>query len=72
MARKLNDNRTSTPVMIEKSVKLNLSKLRNKDPDRAGNESDNKVISRVVEKYMIEHPNEVHEPRNTYSNKPAV
>lgn len=71
MARKLNDNRTSTPVMIEKSVKLNLSKLRNKDPERQGNESDNSVIKRVVDKYMTEHQNEVHEPKSTYSNKPA-
>lgn len=69
MARKRNDNRTKTPIMIEKSLKANIDRLRNKDPNRNGNESDNTVLTRVVTTYMREHESEVHEPRSTYTSK---
>lgn len=68
MGRKRNDNRTTTPVMIEKSLKEKISRLRNKDSERNGNESDNTVLTRIITKYMEEHPNEVHEPRETYAS----
>lgn len=69
MARKRNPNRTTTPIMIDKVLKLKLDRLRNKDSKRQGNESDNTVLSRIVPIYMSEHQGEVHEPRTTYSSK---
>lgn len=69
MARKRNDNRSRTPVMIDKSLKAELDTLRNKDPNRNGNESDNTVLTRIVSTYKREHANEVHEPRSTYTSK---
>lgn len=67
MARKKNPNRNTTPIMIEKILKIKLDKLRNKDEKRQGNESDNTVLSRIVPQYMEDHPTEVHEPRSTYT-----
>ena len=69
MARKLNDNRTKTPVMIDKSLKLQINRLRNKDQKREGNESDNTVLTRVIGRYIDEHPGEVHDPKTTYVSK---
>lgn len=69
MARKRNPNRMTTPIMIDKVLKLKLDRLRNKDSKRQGNESDNTVLSRIVPIYMSEHRSEVHEPRTTYSSK---
>ena len=69
MARNRNPNRTTTPIMIDKILKLKLDRLRNKDSKRLGNESDNTVLSRIVPIYMNEHQSEVHEPRTTYASK---
>ena len=69
MARQRNDNRTSTPVMIEKTLKSRLDTLRNKDEKRQGNESDNTVIKRIVEIVVTDHPELLHEPRSTYASK---
>jgi hypothetical protein len=69
MARKQNHNRTKTPVMIDKSLKANLDRLRNEDKNRNGNESDNTLLTRIISKYMQEHGDEVHEPRRTYTSK---
>ena len=69
MARQKNDNRKSTPVMIEKTLKGTLDTLRNPDSKRKGNESDNTVIKRIVEIVTREHPELIHDPRNTYTSK---
>ena len=69
MARQRNDNRTSTPVMIEKTLKDTLDTLRNKDEKRAGNESDNTVIRRITNIITRDHPELIHEPRSTYTSK---
>ena len=69
MARIRNPNRTTTPIMIDKILKLKIDRLRNKDSKRQGNESDNTVLSRIIPIYMEEHSSEVHEPRTTYSSK---
>lgn len=69
MARKRNDNRLTTPVMIDKTLKARIDCLRNKDDKRNGNESDNTVLTRVIATYIQEHSSEVHEPRTTYDSK---
>ena len=69
MARKANPNRLQTPVMIDKTLKTKLDRLRNKDSKRNGNESDNAVITRIVRIFCQDHPHELHEPRTTYATK---
>lgn len=71
MARKPNPNRTKTPIMIDKSLKLELNQLRNKSDTRQGNESDNDIIYRIIRFLRQNHATLFHEPRTTYSVKPV-
>jgi len=69
MARQSNPNRTKTPIMIDKSLKLELNQIRNKSNVRQGNESDNDLLFRIIRFLRQNHPTLFHEPRTTYTIK---
>jgi len=72
MARKMNPLRTTTPIVIKKTIKTRIRRLAKDHPDRKGTESDETVVLRMLIEYERNHPNEIREPQTTYREKPEM
>lgn len=73
MPKKANPSRKNTTISISKNpTKLNLDKLRKKDPTKNSNESDNSVLERILPIFIQEHSELVHNPISTYTDNPSV
>lgn len=71
MARKMNPLRYNTPIALKKSTKTMLRRIARDHPDRAGTESDETIVHRILAEYCKNHPDEIREPQTTYRNKPT-
>ena len=69
MARKMNPDRLTTPIVILKTTKTRLRRLAKDHPTRKGTESDETVLLRILTDYEKNHPEEIREPQTTYRVK---
>ena len=69
MAREMVSTRLTTPIVIKKTTKTRLRRIAKDHPDRKGTESDEMILIRLLTEYETNHPEEIKEPRTTYTSK---
>lgn len=69
MARTMNPERKTTPIVVTKHQKARIRAYAEKSTFRTGYESDSQVLERILADYEARHPLADRTPKPTYVRK---